>query len=381
MFFSVYKSVYVYLLCSNGISHLLSVFPNTHLLLLPPDKNEGQVEEEEQELFWGWASPGSIHNKSRLGLKETGIDQLALHSVQLGYLKILKMGNTYPNNTKAGKQIRVQASVLQVYVGINNKGKAQNQEELLPSSSKLTNEKPDQISQESSNEQQLCASSSIRSTATNKQLTDVAFIKEHQNDAASLQQLTTDSFQNNQQLVALNNSKDLVKDTSPLLPTGEQKRYSQNAVFQLIKMTSPLISDWFLKPTAGHSAGIIPHNAAADSATIQQSTPKDCGRYRQSGPRPEPRLFRHPALEALTNSARTDSPHRIGRNEFRQLEAAAAACERRGRGGYALRAALEALTNSARTDSPRRIGRNEFRRLEAAATQGGDARRRRRRRV
>ncbi|KZV16727.1 hypothetical protein F511_25873 [Dorcoceras hygrometricum] len=40
-----------------------------------------------------------------------GIDQLALHSVQLGYLKILQMGNTDPNNTKAGKEIRGQASV------------------------------------------------------------------------------------------------------------------------------------------------------------------------------------------------------------------------------------------------------------------------------
>ncbi|KZV44952.1 hypothetical protein F511_28840 [Dorcoceras hygrometricum] len=35
-----------------------------------------------------------------------GIDQLNLHSVQLGYLKILQMGNADPNNTKAGKQIR-----------------------------------------------------------------------------------------------------------------------------------------------------------------------------------------------------------------------------------------------------------------------------------
>ncbi|KZV31151.1 hypothetical protein F511_28250 [Dorcoceras hygrometricum] len=40
-------------------------------------------------------------------LKGTRIDQLALHSVQLGYLKILQMGNTDPNKTKAGKQIRV----------------------------------------------------------------------------------------------------------------------------------------------------------------------------------------------------------------------------------------------------------------------------------
>ncbi|KZV29027.1 hypothetical protein F511_05875 [Dorcoceras hygrometricum] len=81
-------------------------------------------------------------------------------------------------------------------------------------------------------------------------------------------------FPNNQQLLALNNSNDIVKDTSPLLPTADQKRYTQNVAFQLIKMTSPLISDWFLKPTAGHSAGTIPHNATVDSATIQQSTPK-----------------------------------------------------------------------------------------------------------
>ncbi|KZV39107.1 ubiquitin carboxyl-terminal hydrolase 15-like [Dorcoceras hygrometricum] len=84
-----------------------------------------------------------------------------------------------------------------------------------------------------------------------QQPTDVAFAKEHQNDAAStnqndavaLQHLTTDFFPNNQQMVALNNSNDIVKDTSPLLPTADQKRYTQNAAFQLIKTTSPLISD------------------------------------------------------------------------------------------------------------------------------------------
>ncbi|KZV15755.1 myosin-15-like [Dorcoceras hygrometricum] len=42
---------------------------------------------------------------------EMGIDQLNLHSVQLGYLKILQVGNTDPNNTKAGKQIQGQTSV------------------------------------------------------------------------------------------------------------------------------------------------------------------------------------------------------------------------------------------------------------------------------
>ncbi|KZV51353.1 TMV resistance protein N-like [Dorcoceras hygrometricum] len=39
--------------------------------------------------------------------KKTGIDQLNLHSVQLGYLKILQMGNTDPNNTKQENKYEV----------------------------------------------------------------------------------------------------------------------------------------------------------------------------------------------------------------------------------------------------------------------------------
>ncbi|KZV52071.1 small conductance mechanosensitive ion channel family [Dorcoceras hygrometricum] len=42
------------------------------------------------------------------------------------------------------------------------------------------------------------------------------------------------------------------------------------------------------------------------------------GRLRQSGPRPEWRLLRQPALEDLTRSARTDSPRQVGRNNFQR---------------------------------------------------------------
>ncbi|KZV35824.1 hypothetical protein F511_18298 [Dorcoceras hygrometricum] len=42
------------------------------------------------------------------------------------------------------------------------------------------------------------------------------------------------------------------------------------------------------------------------------------GRLRQSGPRPEARLLRQPALEGLTRSAWTDSPRQVGRNKFRR---------------------------------------------------------------
>ncbi|KZV48674.1 Replication protein A 70 kDa, Meiotic and somatic DNA repair [Dorcoceras hygrometricum] len=43
-----------------------------------------------------------------------GIDQLELHSVQIGYLKILQMGSTDPKDTKAGKEIRGSVSRSQL---------------------------------------------------------------------------------------------------------------------------------------------------------------------------------------------------------------------------------------------------------------------------
>ncbi|KZV21229.1 hypothetical protein F511_28063 [Dorcoceras hygrometricum] len=46
------------------------------------------------------------------------------------------------------------------------------------------------------------------------------------------------------------------------------------------------------------------------------SNPRDCGSLRQSDPRPDPRLLRQAALEALTRSARTDSPRRTGRKQI-----------------------------------------------------------------
>ncbi|KZV44318.1 hypothetical protein F511_24951 [Dorcoceras hygrometricum] len=42
-----------------------------------------------------------------------GIDQLGFQSVQLGYLKILQMGNVDPNNTKAEKEYELELSLKQ----------------------------------------------------------------------------------------------------------------------------------------------------------------------------------------------------------------------------------------------------------------------------
>ncbi|KZV44627.1 hypothetical protein F511_38067 [Dorcoceras hygrometricum] len=43
---------------------------------------------------------------------------------------------------------------------------------------------------------------------------------------------------------------------------------------------------------------------------------EDCDSLRQSGPRPDPRLLRQAALEALTRSARTNTPRKTGPEQF-----------------------------------------------------------------
>ncbi|KZV39064.1 auxin response factor 9-like [Dorcoceras hygrometricum] len=84
---------------------------------------------------------------------------------------------------------------------------------------------------------------------------------------------------------------------------------------------------------------------------------------RQSGPRPEPRLLRQAALEALKNSARTDSPRRIGRNEFRRLSRCTRTTEKFCTNGF---------SSSNRPET-------NFRRRSAAATAAHGWRRRRKR--
>ncbi|KZV51881.1 hypothetical protein F511_13565 [Dorcoceras hygrometricum] len=74
----------------------------------------------------------------------------------------------------------------------------------------------------------------------------------------------------------------------------------------------------------------------SDTTVGDPDPPPDCGRYHQSGSRPETRLLRQPALEGLTRSARTDSPRQIGRKRFygggARRAAAAAYVERRAGG-------------------------------------------------
>ncbi|KZT75757.1 phenylalanyl-tRNA synthetase [Dorcoceras hygrometricum] len=50
---------------------------------------------------------------------DVGIDQLNFHSAQLGYLKLLQMGNAYPNKTKAGNKYEVKPQYKELSKQIN----------------------------------------------------------------------------------------------------------------------------------------------------------------------------------------------------------------------------------------------------------------------
>ncbi|KZV19179.1 hypothetical protein F511_08825 [Dorcoceras hygrometricum] len=72
---------------------------------------------------------------------------------------------------------------------------------------------------------------------------------------------------------------------------------------------------------------------------------RHCGSLRQSGPRPDPRLLRQAALEALTRSARTDSPRRTGRKQIsgddrRRRVGGDGGCSREGGGGFGIQLAV-----------------------------------------
>ncbi|KZV23772.1 hypothetical protein F511_27698 [Dorcoceras hygrometricum] len=76
-----------------------------------------------------------------------------------------------------------------------------------------------------------------------------------------------------------------------------------------------------VRPTAHPCCVTSAHHAATkrdNRAAVRAPSCEDVIAVdnRQSGPRPEPRLLRQAALEALTNSARTDSPRRVGQKRI-----------------------------------------------------------------
>ncbi|KZV14735.1 putative histone-lysine N-methyltransferase ATXR3 [Dorcoceras hygrometricum] len=151
---------------------------------------------------------------------------------------------------------------------------------------------------------------------------------------------------------------------------------------------------WRAAVTASSPGSLLENRGDPDPVSRRGSgRTKFSGRLRQSGPRPEGRLLRQPALEGLTRSAQMETPRKVGRNKFRRGKAATAA---RGTGGgrevfsrgnrhftigggrlrqsgprpegrLLRQPALEGLTRSARTDFPRKTDRSKSDQLAAAA--------------
>ncbi|KZV50002.1 CBL-interacting serine/threonine-protein kinase 2 [Dorcoceras hygrometricum] len=92
------------------------------------------------------------------------------------------------------------------------------------------------------------------------------------------------------------------------LPTPVNQGESSGSVVRTAEISQRVIDN--------AQRDIVERKMTADRERERSRGSRNCGRYRQSGPRPEPRLIRQPALEALTNSARTDSPRRVGRKRI-----------------------------------------------------------------
>ncbi|KZV45427.1 peroxisome biogenesis protein 1 [Dorcoceras hygrometricum] len=229
---------------------------------------------------------------------EMGIDQLNLHSVQLGYLKILQMGNADPNNTKAGKQIRGSVNPSQLggrhsnpivttpmialdFSGTTTQSASHNvalisghqsicqaqyvlatrqssiQREMLTPKLKPAGEHTKQTSPKSFEHQYLRTSTPTliqRSTSWyqipyEKPAAGYANATKTQHlNLTKRRRIAPTTGSSNQQLVTqsqrIPHNKSLAAGTS---------RNTQNAAFRLIKTTSLYLYDWFFKPSAGRS--------------------------------------------------------------------------------------------------------------------------------
>ncbi|KZV26971.1 hypothetical protein F511_39788 [Dorcoceras hygrometricum] len=172
-------------------------------------------------------------------LKQNLTPVLPLNKVLTVHTKLRTAGNSYPEAETNGRTIEFHCtkkpatsrSSPRSFYSLNwvTIGRETHKESSANNISQNNGGERRQSTEKSYGEQQrnrrnLTTETSFCSQRNQLQPSDVAFTKEHQSDAAStnqndateFQQLTTDSFQNNQQLVTLNNSNDdLNKSVAP----------------------------------------------------------------------------------------------------------------------------------------------------------------------
>ncbi|KZV46984.1 myb-like protein X-like [Dorcoceras hygrometricum] len=92
---------------------------NTYIPIRSTTIGKSRVAKDPITMHTYWRSNSDITSVTRLGLRDAWIDQLIFHSAQLGYLKLLQMGNADPNKTKAGNKYEVKPQYEELSKQIN----------------------------------------------------------------------------------------------------------------------------------------------------------------------------------------------------------------------------------------------------------------------
>ncbi|KZV55757.1 hypothetical protein F511_21253 [Dorcoceras hygrometricum] len=150
-------------------------------------------------------------------------------------------------------------------------------------------------------------------------------------------------------LLSYNYHKEIQSNTDPT-PAKPNTDTSSRTVAQKLRIGSYELNQ--VCPT------LLTQQKALNKAQVSRGNRHftvDCGRLRQSGPRPETRLLRQPALEGLKRSARTDSPRQDWPEQFPAREAAASAATSGGGGDGFVRGGKGAATSSRTLQNPLRL--------------------------
>ncbi|KZV39174.1 hypothetical protein F511_25745 [Dorcoceras hygrometricum] len=99
---------------------------------------------------------------------------------------------------------------------------------------------------------------------------------------------------------------------APFKPSN--KKNDMKVEYRLLNDIEPMVSTMVGLVGTVWTWGLSSRKGSGSGGRIRDN--EYCGSLRQSGPRPEPRLLRQAALEALTRSARTNTPRKTRPEQF-----------------------------------------------------------------
>ncbi|KZV38216.1 carboxyl-terminal-processing peptidase 1, chloroplastic [Dorcoceras hygrometricum] len=262
-----------------------------------------------------------------------GIDQLAFQSVQLGYLKILQMGNADPNNTKAGKE----------YENIGHQGLSISWQKSQSSLYTRTVYQPGK-----SSVRDLLARMTHLSADHNVALSQVLNRSKAQYVCMNAMKFKSRTYQFNQAVhfnlnrshhgTATSACSNVLPRLSRLLAqrriqiplprrSGRIQNLHRERSIHKIKCRKTYLG-CFSCGTLLASRRLAPTSFTGKLALQWLAV-----EFSESGPRLETRLLRQSALEDVTNLSWMESPRRGGRNKSNHVRRRRAARRRRRKGG------------------------------------------------